>query len=420
MKYKRISVALLIGAVFSLSSANAQSETDSTGLPGDNFNLKAALELFKKAKSPEDLEKMLNDESRKVNNLDLNNDGTVDYVRVIDKKDGDAHAIVLQVPVSDKESQDVAVIELEKTGDREAVVQIVGDEDLYGEKTIVEPQEPDAAANFDEDDTFAGGPSASGSSANTPFITINCWDWPFVQFVYGPEYVIWVSPWDWWHRPVWYRPFRPVAWDYFYYSRPRYYHYNYVYVNSARSIRCQQIYRPMRVTSVYVRNRNSVVVNRYRSTRSNTVYNRNYNNGRYNRGEVRGYENRRVDNNRRYDNGNNRRYDNGNNNRIYRQENNNRSNNNRAYPERNYNPGNRGNIERNYNPGNSENVQRSERNYQRIERNNNTNRGNVQFRNPNYNYRERSGQRVESRERRVERRDFGQQDRGPRGGRPNR
>ncbi len=34
--------------------------------------------------------------------------------------------------VSASESQDVAVIELEKTGDNRAVIQIVGDEDIYG------------------------------------------------------------------------------------------------------------------------------------------------------------------------------------------------------------------------------------------------------------------------------------------------
>ncbi len=66
-------------------------------------------------------------------------DGETDYVRVIDKMDKDVHALVLQVPVSETENQDIAVIEMEKTGDTTAILQIIGDEDIYGEEMIVEP-----------------------------------------------------------------------------------------------------------------------------------------------------------------------------------------------------------------------------------------------------------------------------------------
>ncbi len=104
---------------------------DSTGLPGDHFSLEGALDLFKKAESPEDFEKLLNQEDANVNNLDLNEDGETDYIRVIDNMEDDVHAIVLQVSVSEEESQDVAVIEIEKTGDEEATLQIIGDEVLY-------------------------------------------------------------------------------------------------------------------------------------------------------------------------------------------------------------------------------------------------------------------------------------------------
>src|SRR6476619_7565877 len=75
---------------------------DSTGLPGDNFSLEGALELFKKSESPEAFEKMLNAEDSKVNNLDLNNDGEIDYIRVVDKQKDDVRAFVLQDVVSEK------------------------------------------------------------------------------------------------------------------------------------------------------------------------------------------------------------------------------------------------------------------------------------------------------------------------------
>ena len=119
--------SILLGAFSALFlSFNVQAqndmEADSTGLPGDGFSLEAALDLFKKAGSLEEFEKMLNTESNNINNLDLNEDGEIDYIRVIDNMDGDVHAIVLQVPVSETESQDIAVIEIEKTGNETALI----------------------------------------------------------------------------------------------------------------------------------------------------------------------------------------------------------------------------------------------------------------------------------------------------------
>ncbi len=78
---------LLLSFTLSGISLNAQnpSTEDSTGLPGDNFSLEGALTMFQKASSPEEFEKMLNTENNHVNNLDLNGDGQIDYVRVIDK-----------------------------------------------------------------------------------------------------------------------------------------------------------------------------------------------------------------------------------------------------------------------------------------------------------------------------------------------
>jgi hypothetical protein len=105
----------LLALCFSLAAMPVIAQTDSTGLPGDNFSLEAALDLFKNSASPEAFEKALNTEGNNVNNLDLNDDGDIDYIRVIDHRDGDVHTIVLQATISATESQDVAVIELEKT-----------------------------------------------------------------------------------------------------------------------------------------------------------------------------------------------------------------------------------------------------------------------------------------------------------------
>ncbi|HMW27727.1 MAG TPA: hypothetical protein PKC51_13835, partial [Ferruginibacter sp.] len=136
MKKIPLLAGLIAGCMLFAGTAVAQEEADSTGLPGDNFSLQGALEMFKKAGSPEEFEKLINTQSNNINNLDLNGDGDIDYVRVIDKSEKDAHAFVLQVAVSENENQDIAVIELEKNGSESAVLQIVGDEEIYGEQVI--------------------------------------------------------------------------------------------------------------------------------------------------------------------------------------------------------------------------------------------------------------------------------------------
>lgn len=221
---------------------------DSTGLPGDNLDLRATLELFKKSKSPEDFEKKLNSKDQHVNNLDLNGDGNVDYLRVYDIKKGDVHALVLQDPVSDKESQDVAVIEIEKRGDESAIIDIRGDENVYGDDIVVEPKEgkKDSTTNH-----------FKNLREEQTFVFVNVWYWPCVQYIYYPDYVVWISPWYWAYYPMWWDPWMPYpyytyyGWTYIYYD---YYYYDApIYVlNDAHNV-----YQPRRVVSSSVEQRYS-------------------------------------------------------------------------------------------------------------------------------------------------------------------
>ncbi len=255
-----------------VSNLNAQDvEEDSTGLPGDNFSLHGALEMFKKANSPEEFEKLINSKDNNVNNLDLDGNGDVDYVRVIDKMEKDVHAFVLQVPVSETESQDIAVIELEKTGDSDAMLQIVGDEDIYGEQTIVEPSEGDADENDEEIENEKGnGPNANSLAYSSLKIVVNVWLWPSVRFVYAPKYVAWVSPWRWRVYPGWWHPWRPLAWRVFHPLRWRYHH-NFAVVHTHRVIHAHKIYTPIRTTSVTVRTRHSASVTHFRTHKTTTI-----------------------------------------------------------------------------------------------------------------------------------------------------
>ena len=257
---------LFLLACFAATATAVNAQQDSTGLPGDNFSLQGALEMFKQSSSVEEFEKLINTENKNVNNLDLNGDGEIDYVKVIDKRDKDAHAFVLQVAVSETENQDIAVIELEKTGDTTAVAQIVGDEEIFGEQTIVEASdEGDEMDNATEEK--ANGPSANYTEFNR--IVVNVFFWPSVRFVYRPAYVPWVSPWRWRHYPGWFRPWRPLTWHVFH-PRRLVYHRHCAVVRTHRVVVAHRVYTPYRTSSVIVRNRTTVARNNYRVTLTRT------------------------------------------------------------------------------------------------------------------------------------------------------
>ncbi len=242
-------LCFLTGCYFTASSQ------DQSSVPGDDFSLEGALELFKKSSSPEEFEKMLNSEDGKVNNLDLNGDNNIDYIKVIDRNEGNVHAFILQAVISENESQDVAVIELEKLANGKAVLQITGDADIYGIETIIEPTE-EVRVN------------AGASTART---VVNVWAWPSVQYVYSPYYTVWVSPWAWSVRPIWWRPWRPIS--YFVYDpwwQPYRPYYSVCYTH--RIGYAHQLYRPYRTTSVIVYNRHHTQIAHYRSTRGDQSY----------------------------------------------------------------------------------------------------------------------------------------------------
>lgn len=217
-------------------------------VPGDNFSLEGALELFKKSSSPEEFEKLLNSPDSKVNNLDLNGDGYIDYIRVHDRNERNVHAFVIQAVISENELQDVAVIELEKLSNGKAVLQIIGDEAIYGVETIIEPTS--------EVRTYAGTQSSR--------TVVNVWAWPTVQYVYSPYYSVWDSPWGWYHRPVWWHSWRPIAYVHYHPIWRPYYHY-YAVCHTRRVVYAHQLYHPHRRTSIVVRDRYHDQLVRYRT-----------------------------------------------------------------------------------------------------------------------------------------------------------
>jgi hypothetical protein len=231
---------------------------DSTGLPGDNLDLRAVLDLFKHSSNPEDFEKKLNTRENHVNNLDLDGDHEVDYIRVIDMNKGDIHCIVLQDPINAKESQDVAVIELELKGDKNAQLEIVGDEELYGEKYIIKPGETTKTDSLDA--------KWRGFSYST--VVVNVWAWPCVQYVYYPGYIIYVSPWYWMYWPYWWSPWTPYPYG-IYYGYVYYYQEYYFVDDDYDMIIANTYYGPRRVASSSVHEKYKVAHEDYKQQKKN-------------------------------------------------------------------------------------------------------------------------------------------------------
>src|SRR6185436_20093940 len=116
-------------------------------LPGANLDLYAVLDLFQKSKTIEAFEKTLNEQKTGINNLDVNLDGKVDFIKVETKKKDDDFTFILQVDMSKTEKQDVAVIMVDKDKNGKITMQAVGDKDLYGKDFIVELKETTTKSN---------------------------------------------------------------------------------------------------------------------------------------------------------------------------------------------------------------------------------------------------------------------------------
>ncbi len=216
---------LVTGLFFGMCNSSEDKESK-LGKAGDQFDLFAVMALLEKSSSPEDFEKSINTKSNGVNNIDLNEDGETDYIRVIDKKiDDNSHVFILQVDVAEGSTQDVATLEIQKIKDGEANVQIIGDEELYGSDYIIEPKSDVAAAGFVVATTYA----------------VNVWSWPFVTYVYSPAYVVYESPYRYEYYPIWWEPWPVVVYD-VYYPTVSVYRTHYVYSDGYRFVHIHEKY----------------------------------------------------------------------------------------------------------------------------------------------------------------------------------
>jgi len=143
----------------------------------DNLDLEAVASIFGESKDIEDFEKRLNDPNTQISNLDLNNDGEVDYLRVMETAEKNLHSISVQAVLGKDQYQEVAVIDVEKDTKGTTQVQVVGNVDMYGPNYYITPYYPVVPV----------------------FFTL------FWVAAYRP----WYSPWYWGYRPPYFSPWRP-------------------------------------------------------------------------------------------------------------------------------------------------------------------------------------------------------------------
>jgi len=140
MKTKVASLlVVMILATFLISAQKKITVEVPTDDISKNLDLKAVATAFGESKNLEEFEQRLNDSDNKISNLDLNNDGEIDYLRVIEKNENNVHNIVIQSVLAKDKYQDVATIKVEKDQGNKTKVEIAGDPFLYGENYIIEP-----------------------------------------------------------------------------------------------------------------------------------------------------------------------------------------------------------------------------------------------------------------------------------------
>ena len=100
---------------------------------GDNLDLKALGELVRTSRDATSIEKQLNSPGS-INNIDLNGDGNVDYIKVTEYPAGpNTQGFSFTVDLTDTEKQEIATIEISQNpATSQATMNINGNQNVYG------------------------------------------------------------------------------------------------------------------------------------------------------------------------------------------------------------------------------------------------------------------------------------------------
>lgn len=207
MKTLHYIALLFLTLTFSLSYGQRTVVTANNYDISDNLDLQAVASIFGESSDLADFEFRLNDPYLRINNLDLNGDGYVDYLRVVEVIEDRTHLIVIQAVLGKDLFQDIATIEVERDKRKKVVyMQVVGNSYLYGANYIYEPV-----------------------YVNTP---------PMFSLFWGVSYRPYHSSWYWNYYPDYYYGYAP-------YSTGRYVSHVHVHINQSNNY----FYRPYRYSS---------------------------------------------------------------------------------------------------------------------------------------------------------------------------
>ena len=138
---KRFLFLLLVGVLsIKLIAQESVTVTANSEDIANNLDLNLVASLFGQAADVEEFETLLNNPDSTFSNLDLNGDGQVDYLRVVESSDGDRRLVIIQAVLAKDIFQDVASIYLEKDeSTNEVSAQVIGDQFIYGDNYIITP-----------------------------------------------------------------------------------------------------------------------------------------------------------------------------------------------------------------------------------------------------------------------------------------
>lgn len=142
---KTLIITFILIVFVSLNNLNGQSVyfTDSRDYPAydlsDNLDLEAMAYVFAKSSSIKSFERKLNSSNYNISNLDLNNDGYIDYLRVLEFRQRGFSVLFVQAVLGRDMYQDVATIEVKNLRNGRVAIQVIGDEYLFGYNYIIEP-----------------------------------------------------------------------------------------------------------------------------------------------------------------------------------------------------------------------------------------------------------------------------------------
>jgi len=222
-----------------------------------NLDLRAVATVFADSRNLENFEYRLNDYNSGISNLDLNRDGQIDYLRVVEMYENGMHLVVIQAVLGYNIFQDVATVVVEGRNSNNVHVQIVGNPYLYGTNYIIEP-------------VFH----------HPPVIYRSFWT---------PGYVVWNSPYYWGYYPTYYHHRAPVVTNV-------YVNNIHVHVNNNNNYRYSNTVRNQPTVN---RMQTSVSRNDYAKSNPNQSFNsRNANNNVRNTREAQTRDNNSSSNNR--------------------------------------------------------------------------------------------------------------------------